>query len=236
MTRFRGLLLQLLMPEVQGRDPFAEAGVGTLALDLQLLESALVAGERLAQRVQQLRDRLLSLTQIALGGRPCLLELRVGQGEELLVVPGQCLGRQLCEGSGEPDALLLGPRRRLRRSLPHQLQLVHGDGTPLFCLRGRLDHDRQLGRLLRHGRPRVRQAALGEACRARQAGTARQVPCDADRQPDSETEDHSDDHEANVTMGCVNFGDRSPPARHAGRGEAPAPRPTGRHAGAEPVA
>ena len=75
---------------------------------------ALVAGQGLAQRVEQLRDRLLALREVALGGRADLVELGIGQGEELLVVLGQRLRRQLRERAGEQPALLLRPARRLR--------------------------------------------------------------------------------------------------------------------------
>ena len=96
-----GLLLQLLVAEVQRGHPLVQRGVGALALDFHVPQPALVAGQRLAQRVQELRDRLLALGEIALGGRADLVELGVGQREELLVVLRQRLRRQLREGAGQ---------------------------------------------------------------------------------------------------------------------------------------
>ncbi len=109
-----GLLLQLLVAEVQRRHPLAQTGVGALALDLHQLDAPLVAGERLAQRRQHLLDRLLALRQVALRRRACLAQARVGQGEELLVVLRQRLPRQRGERARQAFQVLLGPRRGLR--------------------------------------------------------------------------------------------------------------------------
>ena len=100
-----------------------------------------------------------------------------------------------------------------------QFELRHGDGAGRLgrCgrLRDRLELRRQCLRLL----ARVGQAPFGETGGAGGAGQARHVPGNADGKAGCEPDDHSEDHGANVTMGCVDNGDR-PPAVPAG---APAP-------------
>ena len=60
---------------------------------------------------------LLALGEVALGRRPGLVEPGVGQGEELLVVLRQRLGRQLGEGPRQPGAVR--PRRGPTSRRPH---------------------------------------------------------------------------------------------------------------------
>ncbi len=115
VTRLRVSLLELLVSQVELGQLLAQPLVGALPIQLDLPQPELVARQRLAQRVEQLRDGLLALGEVALGRRAGLVEFRVGQGQELLVVAGQGLGRQLGEGAGQADPLLLCPRRRPRR-------------------------------------------------------------------------------------------------------------------------
>src|SRR5258708_25982997 len=56
---------------------------------------------------------------------------------------------------------------------------------------------------------RVSEASLGETGRPRRAVEASHVPSNADGETGGEADDHSEDHVANVTMGCVNTGDLS---------------------------
>ena len=135
-----GLLLQLLVAEVQRGHALVQRGVGALALDFHVPQPALVTGQGLAQRVQQLRDRLLALGEVALRGRADLVELGVGQREELLVVLRQRLRRQLREGSrpgdrapARPDApprsptCAAGRARRRRRHGPSRRPRLASD-------------------------------------------------------------------------------------------------------------
>ena len=231
-----GLLLQLLVPEMELGQLLAQHVVGTLALELHLPQPELVARQRLAQRVQELRDGLLTLGQVTLRRGAGLAELRVGQGQELLVVPGQGLGRQLGERAGQADPFLLGPCRRFGGILAHQLELAFGDGAVLLGRRRQLGDRSQFGRLLGRGRLGVRQPALGHTCCTSETGAPHEVPGDADRQTHSEPEDHSDHHEANVTTGCHKLGDLFSPGPAPPPGSPTAARSGGRHACSEPVA
>ena len=97
--------------------------VGALALHLDLLQPHLIAGQRLAQRAQELGDGLLALGEVPLGRRLGLAELRLGQGQELLVVLLQRLGRQLGEGPDQPLALFVRPGPLVLVRLLEQLEL-----------------------------------------------------------------------------------------------------------------
>ena len=193
---------------------------------------ALVAGQGLAQRVEQLRDRLLALREVALGGRADLVELGVGQGEELLVVLRQRLRRQLREGAGEEIALLLRPARRLDLRRAEQLELGDGDGAGRLGGGGRLRRGLQLRRQLRRPCLRIGEASLGQAGGAGGAGQPRHVPGNADGETGDEPDEHSEDHGANVTTGCVNNGDHLTPCLGCLHG----PPGGGRHPRTEPVA
>ena len=203
-----GLLAQLLVPEMQLGHLLGQPLVGALALELHLLEPALVAGQRLAQRIEQAGDGLLALVQVALRRRARLFEPGVGQGQELLVVLGQGVGRQLGERPRQPGALVLGPRLRLVRRPLQESQLRERDGPRRLGRRGRVRHSPELHRLFGQGRLRVGQPPLGEPDGGGDTGAAHEVPGATDGQPDGQPEHHSEDHEANVTTGCVNFGDR----------------------------
>ena len=183
------LLLQLLVPEVQRRHPLAEAGVGTLALDLHLLEAALVARQRLAERVQQLRDRLLALGR----GRP-----GPPSRASLSFVSASARNCSLFLASARADSSANVPASRARSSsartiasastLPQQVELGSGDRPGRLRRRRRLRCRLQLRRLLGDDGLCVRQPALGNACCSDQAGAAHQVQGNADRQSDGEPE------------------------------------------------
>ena len=142
-------------------------------------------------------------------------------------------GRQLREGAGEDPALLLRPARGLAFGRAQQLELGDGDCP------GRLGHRCCLGRGLQLGcqlpRPRLRisEPALGETGRAGRTVQASHVPGDADGETGREADDHSEDHVANVTMGCVNTGDR---LAFPALGAVSSPHVGGRHPGTEPIA
>ena len=207
-----GLLLQLLVADVQRRHPLVQGGVGALALRFHVPQPALVAGQGLAQRVEQLRDRLLALREVALGGRPDLVELGVGQGEELLVVLRQRLRRQFRERAGEEPALLLRPARRLRfgraRAARARRRRRRGPSRPPLAASVAV-----CSWAASSARPslRIGEPALGQTGRARPCGSAapgaRQRRWRGRREPDDDSEDHG----ANVTTGCVNDGDRLRP-------------------------
>ena len=189
--------------------------VGALALELHLPEPALVAGQRLAQRVEQLRDRLLALGQVALGRRAGLAELRVGQGKELLVVLGQRLAPTARRTSPPGGRAPPRPAPSPRLGPAQQLELGRGHGPGRLRRRPRRPTAAcSCAACCGRGGLRVGQPALGERAAPARRARAHQVPGKADRQPDGEPEDHTDDHGAKVTMGCVNFGDHSPPGPH----------------------
>ena len=172
VTRFRVSFCSCSWPEVQRRHPLVQVGVGALALDLHVLEAPLVAGQGLAQRVQQLRDRLLALREVALGRRAGLVELGVGQREELLVVLGQRLaptarrtsppaGRApprpgaIASASDAPQQVELGQQRPPGPSPPPPPPPMPPSAAPPAAADDGL---------------RVRQPALGEACCADAGG------------------------------------------------------------------
>ena len=117
--------------------------------------------------------------------------------------------RRLRRGSA---ALLLGPARGLvlrtcataaapRRRLPGPSRLPPPRSTrPVSWAASSSDRA-----CASASRPSARRAA--PAVRA----SARHVPGDADGETGGEPDDHSEDHEANVTTGCVNNGDRPLP-------------------------
>ena len=165
------------------------------------------------QRVQQLGDRLLALRQVALGLGPRLAQAGVGQRQELLVVLGQRLGRELGEGAHEPGPVLLGLAGRLGLGRLEQVELGLGHGPPGLGRR-----PRRLGR----GAPTRWHGPAGAACalergpgvgqppgveprRTGGAGRVHQVPRDADEQPRHEADDQSDDgsdaHDGHGTEG-----------------------------------
>ena len=204
-----GLLLQLLVPEVQRRHPLAQGGVGALALDLHVPEPALVAGQRLAQRVQQLGDRLLALREVALGCRADLVELGVGERQELLVVLRQCLCRQAPRRSRPAGRAPPRPGAPLSRSdVRSRSSSDTATARAVSAAAAASDRRFQLGRQRRRARLRIGQTTLGQARGAGGAGRARHMPGKADGEAGGEPDDHSEDHGANVTMGCVNVGDR----------------------------
>ena len=84
--------------------------VGPLALHLEALHPLLVLPQLLADGLQELLDGLLTLGQLALGRLAGLVELGVGELEELLVVLLEGQGRQPGELTGQ-----LGPRLLERR-------------------------------------------------------------------------------------------------------------------------
>ncbi len=144
-----GLLLELLVAKMQRRDPLIQGGVGALTLDLHVPQPTLVASQGLAEWVQQLGDRQLALREVALGGRTNLVELGVGQCQELLVVLRQCLRRQLRERSGQAFAFLFGPARRLLVGQAEQLEFGGGDSAGRLGRRRGLRDGLQVGRQLR---------------------------------------------------------------------------------------
>ena len=211
------------MAEMQCRHPLVQCGIGAFAFHLHVPQAALVTSQGLAQRVEELRDRLLTLREVALGGRTDLVELGVGQRQELLVVLRQRLGGELREGPGQEIALLLGPPGGLEFGRAKQFELRHRNGACRFSGGGGLRHRLQLGRQRLGPGPGIAQAALGQPRRAGGAGDPGHVPGNADGETGGEADDHSEDHEANVTTGCVTDGDRLLPpvwgacaARHLG--------------------
>ncbi len=103
------LLLQQFVAEMQLRHFLAQSLVRAPALHLYFLQSPLVAGQCLTQRAQQLGDGLLALGEIPLRRGLHLAELRLGQGEELLVVLLQRLGGQLGKGTDQLLTVLVCP-------------------------------------------------------------------------------------------------------------------------------
>ena len=146
VTRFLVSFCSCSWPTCSAATRSFKRGVRALALRLHVPQPLLVAGQGLAQRVEQLCDRLLALREIALGGRADLVELGIGQGEELLVVLRQRLRRELRERAGEQPALLLRPARGLAFGRAQQLELGNCDGT------GRLGGRRRCGRGLQLSR------------------------------------------------------------------------------------
>ena len=106
-----GLLLQLVVRGGQVLHLLGQGGVGPLPLDLEPLHPLLVLAELLADGLEQLLDGLLPLGQLPVGGLAGLVELGVGQLEELLVV---LLQGQRREPGELPGQLLAGLARRRR--------------------------------------------------------------------------------------------------------------------------
>ena len=150
--------------------------------------------------------------------RPGLVELGVGQGQELLVVlapaPRRTARRRRRRAAGVPPRP--GPRPpgrtcaagRSSDTATARAFSAAAAASATAC---------QLGRQRVRLRPGVGQASLGQAGRAGRAAQARQVPGNADGKAGREPDDHSEDHGANVTMGCVSDGDAaSLPGARAG--------------------
>ena len=166
------LLLQQFVAEVQLRHLLAQPLVRTLALHLDLLQSPLVAGQRLAQRAQQLGDRLLTLGEVPLCRRLRLAELRLGQCEELLVVLLQRLGGQFGKGAHHLPAVFVCPGPKLLGRPLDQFQLGGRDRTRRLGRRGRHRGLVQLRRQLSGCRLGVAEACLGRAGLRLQGGVA----------------------------------------------------------------
>ena len=194
----------------------AQALVGALALQLHLTQTQLVARQRLGQRVEQLGDGLLALGEVSLGRGADLTEPGGRQRQELFVVLRQGLRRQLGKGSGQLVALLLGPACGLVLGGTQQLQFRDGDPRAVSAAATRSDAVFDSGRNGSQRRARG-HGPLGQACSAGRAGRARHVPGNADGETGGEPDDHSKDHEANVTTGCVNNGDHPLPLLAATR-------------------
>ena len=116
---------------------------------------------------------------------------------------------------GQPVALLLGPARRLLLRRAQQIELGDGDGAGGLGDGRRLRHRLQVGRQRLRRRLRIGQTSLGQTGGAGGAGRACHVPGKADGETGGEADDHSEDHAANVTMGCVDNGDHPLPLRGA---------------------
>ncbi len=182
------------MTEVELGHFLAQPGVGPLALGLHVLDAPLVAGERLAERVQKLCDGRLAPVEVALGRSSCLVEPGVGQGQELLVVLRQGLRRQLRERSGQPAALLLRPRGRLRAGPAYELELRHCHRPRRLGLRCAAGGRLQLPLLPDDRGLRIGQPTLCETDCGGQPGSTRLLCHDADHQPDDQSHDRFEDH------------------------------------------
>ena len=107
-------------------------------------------------------------------------------------------------------ALLRRPPGGLEFGRAKQFELRHHNGTCRLGGRRRLRRRLQLGRQGSGPGPGIAQAALGQACRAGGTGGPGQVQ-ESDGEAGRKTDDRSEDHEANVTTGCVTNGDACSP-------------------------
>ena len=178
------LLLQLLVPECSAATRSLQAGVGALALDLHLLEPPLVAGQRLAERVQQLRDRLLARVRSPWAAVRASLSLVSARVRNCSLFLARASADSSANAPVSAGPFLLGALRRL--ALERQSCRARRRRRPRrLGRRRRVGHGPELRRLFGQARLRVGQPALGEPPHAGDTRAAPQVPGDADRQPDA---------------------------------------------------
>jgi len=182
--------------------PLGEDFVSPLALEFHVLDAPLVPRQRLAERVEELGDRLLPLREVSLGRGARLLQPGVRQRQELLVVLRERLGRQPCELPGQTGPLLLGAGGRLGVGAAQDVEFVGQDRACGLCRRCGVGQLIEPDRLLRRHRLGIGQSALGQARRGGRAGAPHQVEHHAHDQPEGQAQDDPEDHQATVTAGC----------------------------------
>ena len=202
-----GLFLQLLVAEMQRRHALVQRGVGTFALDFHVPQPALVPGEGLAQRVQSCAIACWRWER-----SPCVAVRTSLSLESARVRNCSLFFANACADSSEKaparkSRSCSARTRRLDLRRAQQVELRNGDGTGRLGGRRRLRHRLQLGRQRRRLGLRVGETPFGQAGGARGTGQARHVPGQTDGEAGCEADDHPEDHEANVTTGCVNDGD-----------------------------
>ena len=163
--------------------------------------------------MSKLGDGLLALGEITLCRRLRLAELGLGQSEELLVVLVQRLGGQLRKGTHHLLALLVPPGTAVRP--PHAVSSSSSEAVTARAL----SPPTAAAVASCNCAVRLGAVGLGIAERAPRpcgpppaGGMARQQCQTAPDAPTNEkADDHSEDHQFSVTVGCIRERGPGPP-------------------------